>query len=273
MPPSAVVTGAAPVWVGERLAGPHHDGAVVHRGADAVYLESRGDVIGIVSRHASPVPCAIATRADSVAQLLGGRAPAVGDPVRIGGGSLEVGGRRVRVTRFVDFAMPSFDRAQAPRMLARLTSRTATAPDDELSPEVLALLRERPAAALTQVLGRGSGLTPYGDDVVCGLLATLLAAHDPCAADLRHRSRALAPGRTTALSATLLHRAGEGDVLPAFARVVAALLHPHEPAQQSGTHELGARVAELRAVGHTSGAGMLLGLRLALDHINTRSCP
>lgn len=272
MPPSAVASGAAPVWVGERLAGPSHEGTVVHSGVDAVYVDSGGDVIGIVSRHATPVPCAITTRADSVGALLSGHRPSVGDRVRIGDGSVALGGHRVRVTRYVDFAMPAIDRARAPQMLARLLAVTEDGVTDDQQPAgpdldaaTVALLGRRPAAALDRVLGRGSGLTPFGDDVVCGLLATLLAVEDPCAPQLRRESRALAPGRTTSLSATLLHRAGEGDVLPAFAQVVTALLH--RPT------DLEARVAQLRAVGHTSGAGMLLGLRLALDHINTRSCP
>lgn len=267
MPPSAVVTGAAPVWVGELLAGPRHRGTVVHSGADAVYVESHGDVIGVVSRHATPIPCTIATRADSVEALLAGPRPTVGDAVTVGDGAVELGGSRVRVSRLVDFAMQAFDRSLAPQMTERLT---AVDPDggatgDEIAPDVLDLLRERPTAALDRVLGRGSGLTPFGDDVVCGLLATLLASDDPCAPALRGEARRQAPGRTTSLSATLLHRAGEGDVLPAFAQVVTALVHR--------PHDLEARVARLRGVGHTSGAGMLLGLRLALDHINTRSCP
>lgn len=226
MPPSAVAAGAAPVWVGERLAGPAHDGTVVHSGEDAVYVDSGGDVIGIVSRHATPVPCAISTRADSVGDLLSGHRPSVGDRVRIGSGAITLDGHRVRVSRYVDFAMQSFDRAQAPQVLARLLA--ATRGDDlaagtELDPETVALLRERPAAALDRAVGRGSGLTPFGDDVVCGLLATLLAVEDPCAPQLRRECRALAPGRTTSLSATLLHRAGEGErdssVLVALARL------------------------------------------------------
>lgn len=266
MPPSAVVAGAAPVWVGERLDGPQHCGTVVHVGADAVYVDSGSDVIGVVSRHATPIPCTITTRAESVETLLTGHRPAVGDEVSIGAGVVDFGHHRVRVARYVDFAMRRLDRAQAPLMAERLVAACAgTEPPGELAPELLALLRDQPVEALDRVLGRGSGLTPFGDDVVCGLLATLLAADDPCAADLRREVLARAPRRTTSLSSTLLRRAGAGDVLPAFADVVGALVHRPEA--------VGARVSRLRAVGHTSGAGMLLGLHLALDHINTRSCP
>lgn len=265
MPPVAVISGAAPAWVGERLAGPRHRGVVVHAGADALYVESRGDVIGLLSRHATPVPCAIATRAESLDDLMTGARPAAGDPVQVGAGRLDAAGVTVRVTRFLDFTMPAVDRTQVPAMVARLGARTRAVPHDALPMPLLTLLTEHPVEALDRLLGRGPGLTPFGDDVVCGMLATLLAVQDPCAHEVRRVSRALAPARTTALSATLLHRAGEGDVLPAFAGLVAALLHRPE--------EVEARAAQLRRVGHTSGVGMLLGLRTALDHTNTRRCP
>ncbi len=266
LPQSTVAAGAGPVWVGERLDGPPHSGTVVHAGTDAVYVDSRGDVIGVVSRHATPIPCVIATRAESVEALLAGHRPAVGDEVSIGSGAVDFGRQRVRVARYVDFAMHRFDWAQAHRMAEVLTAATGGPPrHDEFTPDVAALLRDRPVEALGQVLGKGSGLTPFGDDVVCGLLAVLLAGDDPCAPALRREALALAPGRTTSLSATLLRRAGAGDVLPDFADVVGALLHRPDA--------VGARVSRLRAVGHTSGTGMLLGLHLALDHINTRRCP
>ena len=265
MLPSAAVPGAAAVWVADRLAGPPHHGAVVHAGDAAVYFRSAEDVIGVVSRHATAIPCSISTRADSVAEIFSGRLPAVGDEVRVGDGIADFSGHGVRVGRYVDFAMRPFDVAQVPAMREALEATDpASWPPDELDASVRDALRRDPAATLEQVLGRGSGLTPFGDDVVCGILATLLAADDPCAPRLRERVTELAPRRTTALSATLLRRAGAGDVLPDFAAVVTALLE--RPA------EAPAAIAHLRTVGHTSGAGMLLGLCLALAHIHTRSC-
>lgn len=263
---SAVVAGAAPAWVGARLAQPEHRGAVIHAGSDAVYVRSHHDVIGVLSRHATPVPCAVATRLDSLSDLFGGRLPSVGDDVTIGPDGIDFGGTQVRVGRYVDFTMPPFDPASAGEMRERLAdaSRGHSRPD-ELSAEVLTCLRTRPADALVRTLGHGSGLTPFGDDVVCGLIATLLAAADPCAAALGEQAAALAPERTTALSATLLARAAQGDVLPAFAAVVRAIAdHPDQVA---------ASTTRLLRTGHTSGAGMLLGLELALEHITRRSCP
>ena len=265
---SAVVTGAAPAWVGARLAGPQHPGTVVHSGSDAVYVRSHGDVIGVVSRHATALPCTVSTLLDTVGDLFDhGRLPRIGDEVSIGSGVIDFGGHQVRAGRFVDFAMPSFDPAGAAGMVHRLERVTgASSQPTELDDAVLSTLRRRPAEALLQTLGRGSGLTPFGDDVVCGMIATLLAGGDRCAAALAGRAVALAPERTTWLSTTLLRRAAHGEALPAFASVVVALdEHPDR---------IGPTIEHLLTIGHTSGAGMLLGLHLALEHITTRSrCP
>ncbi len=273
-PAGAVVSGVAPVWVGERVAGDPHPGTVLHAGADALYVRVHEDVIGVTSRHATPVPCAISTRAGAIADLFGSRrTPRPGDPVTVGGGVIDFGGVMVRVGRLADYAMPRIDADSAELMRARLAECQTRAGDTgtgtpsqtaEIDAATRALLRTRPDLALDWVLGRGSGLTPLGDDVLCGVLATLIAADDPCAPRLRRRIRQLAPARTTSLSATLLRRAGEGDALPAFADVVRALM--------SGSDRAPARVKRLSHVGHTSGAGMLLGLQLALDHLTARSC-
>lgn len=257
---SAVITGAAPEWVGARLTKPTHVGKVVHAGSNAVYVSSYKDVMGVVSRHATSLPCAISTRLNTLDGSLGpGRQPTVGSDVTIGSGLIDFGGIQFSVGRYLDFSMPEFDPAAAAQMRERLEGVTREFPlRSELDPDVTSILRERPTDALMRTLGHGSGLTPFGDDVLCGVMATLLASADPCAGELCEQTVALAPGRTTSLSATLLRRAAQGEVVPAFADVVAALVdHPNQAA---------ARVTKLLGIGHTSGAGMLLGLRLALEH-------
>jgi len=110
-------------------------------------------------------------------------------------------------------------------------------------------------AAVGRLVGRGDGLTPLGDDLLCGWLALHRAAGvttpeiDAAVLALLHR--------TTLLSATLLDCALHGEVLPQFAAYVAALGTPHEPTA----------AAALAAVGHTSGAGLLHGAHLALTEL------
>jgi hypothetical protein len=103
------------------------------------------------------------------------------------------------------------------------------------------------------MVGRGDGLTPYEDDVRCGWLAVHRAAGVPTpTADAAVRAHL---DRTTLLSATLLDCATRGEVVPEFAAWVRTLGTPAEPPA----------AARLAAIGHTSGAGMLHGARLALS--------
>jgi hypothetical protein len=105
---------------------------------------------------------------------------------------------------------------------------------------------------LRGLIGRGDGLTPLGDDVVCGWLAVLVATarlEDDLAAAVRG-----VLDRTTLLSAALLDCALHGEVLPEFASYVAGLGQPGEDAATE----------RLRRIGHTSGAGLWWGARHAL---------
>ena len=81
---------------------------------------------------------------------------------------------------------------------------------------------------LQGLVGNGGGLTPLGDDVLCGWLAVLVAT-DHLTDDVTAAVRAPLD-RTTLLSATLLDCALHGEVLPEFAAYVAALGTPAEDA-------------------------------------------
>jgi len=103
------------------------------------------------------------------------------------------------------------------------------------------------------LVGRGDGLTPYGDDVLCGWLAAHRAA-GLATPETDQAVRALAH-TTTLLSATLLDCAMHGEVIPEFAAWVAAL----------GTDAEERLAATLARVGHTSGRGLLEGGTRALE--------
>ena len=260
------VAGGAPVWIAERVNGPKHLGKIVHAGWEAIYMESHGDVIGVISRHAVASPCTISTRLESVGDFYpGGQIPKPGEQIPIGAGFIEFPQNHLRIGRFTDLKMPRqlpFDAELIQDLIKELTGTEIQ--ESELSPTITSQLVQRPNEALLNLLGYGSGLTPYGDDVVSGFLATLLVSDDPCAINLRNSVNEIAPMRTTSLSATLLKRAGEGEVLPAFAEVVERLLNNDKNVMES--------ISKLLAIGHTSGAGMFHGFRLALEHITIRSC-
>jgi hypothetical protein len=112
------------------------------------------------------------------------------------------------------------------------------------------------AAAVADLIGRGDGLTPLGDDVLCGWLAAQRAAGmaTPAVDDACRR----ALPRTTTLSATLLECALEGDCADLVAAYLRALGTPGEREAR----------AALTALGHSSGAGLAYGVDLAVDALS-----
>jgi hypothetical protein len=123
-------------------------------------------------------------------------------------------------------------------------------------------------SAAGRLLGLGAGLTPSGDDFLCGLLAALWCA-GPEGGPERHFVRewgaALAAqlDATNAISATFL----EGAIAGCFPAKVLRLATALAEASAGHAHE-GARAAldDLCALGHSSGmdvaTGFLFGLRL-----------
>jgi hypothetical protein len=113
-----------------------------------------------------------------------------------------------------------------------------------------------------QLLGRGSGLTPSGDDVVAGYLVAChafgLAAEPLC-----EFVRAEAGARTTTLSASLLRHAAEGEAIPQVRAFVLAL----GGAGRAGDIER--TLNALLAVGHTSGEALAAGILRAVTTADT----
>jgi hypothetical protein len=120
---------------------------------------------------------------------------------------------------------------------------------------VVGLVQPVTPASVGRLLGAGGGLTPLGDDVLCGWIATHRAAGVPTpGVDDAVRSGLR---RTTLLSATLLECALHGEVLPQLGRFLRAI----------GTRDEPGATAALLGVGGSSGAGLLWGARLALDDL------
>ncbi|MFD7292942.1 DUF2877 domain-containing protein [Streptomyces sp. NPDC059897] len=121
-------------------------------------------------------------------------------------------------------------------------------------------------AAITQLLGLGTGLTPTGDDFLTGL--ALLAAQPgsrlpgyvTAARDVLERL----PDRTTRLSRTTLREALRGRVRQSLLDVLHPLLSPAGPGAAELSRRLRPPVDRVLAIGHTSGADLLSGLRAGL---------
>ncbi len=191
-----------------------------------MYVDDRGVCVGILSRTAVALPCGIRTILDELGEL--------GDEAIVGDGRIRFPDLEVSVSRFVDATVPRVDRLPA----VHLTT-------EELPSGALALLGSNDPRAVPLLLGRGSGLTPLGDDVLCGWLAARRAlglSTQPVADAVLNLS-----ARTTTLSATLLGCAIRGEVIPEFADLLRSCTS----------------IDALVNVGHTSGTGLALGMSLA----------
>lgn len=257
------IPAAAPAWVRSVVAGPDRAARVVHRGADAVYLDVDGSCLGVLSAAATTVPCAVATTEPYLPAELREQAMAW-----VGEGRVALGSVDVVVARTVDAGVPTLDVAHAATAEARLRDAVGDGVAHvraELPERALDLLAVGDPAAVAPLLGRGSGLTPVGDDVLAGWVATAVAsdphrAGSPVALEVATRARSA----TTLLSATLLDCARRGDVLPQFRTLLLDLADPHGDGVATSA-------SALLRVGHTSGAGMVLGTLLALRHLASRS--
>ncbi|MCD4525408.1 DUF2877 domain-containing protein [Nocardioides sp. cx-173] len=209
------IPAAAPARVAARLRdAPDGPLPLLHTGRHAVYVALGERALGVVARHAWQVPCALRTRL-----------PALPD------------------VRSASVLAGVLHLDAAPVVVGRLVQTSVTVRSLRLAAD-----RVDPAA----LVGGGGGLTPYGDDVLCGYLAALRAAGHPTER-LDAEVMRLLP-RTTVLSATLLECALRGEVLPEVAALLAAW----------GTPAAAAAEAALLRVGSSSGAGLLEGARLAL---------
>lgn len=234
-PEAAARPVATPARVARLLARtPDGPAEVLHRAAGALYLIVPGAAppsercLGVVAPGAARVPIALRlARPDRVPDL------AVTTRVEVRSHVVLVDGVRLHTTRHL--VAPDLPRTGAWGPGEHTRAR-------------------RTLATLLPRIGAGPGLTPEQDDVLAGYLAVAGRFAGPAwasdvRADLRPRLAA-----TTTLSAALLLAALDGDTVPEFAAWWRAVGGEREPAA----------AARLAALGHTSGAALLHGGRLAL---------
>lgn len=249
-PARAALPVSAPVRVRDLLrAAPDGPVPIVHRGSLALYVEVDGRCVGLLAANAARVPCGLRSRLASFS-------PDEGRSAHLGAGILHIDGKPLSVGRVVDVHVPRFDRgaliwssiACLPTPRAAVVELVASAAPSGMTANAVAVL-----------LGRGGGLTPLGDDVLCGWLAAHRATGVATpAVDAAVRAGL---GRTTLLSATLLDCALEGEVLPELGAWLAAA---------GGFGRLDGSTTALLAVGGSSGAGLMAGALLALDDLTAR---
>ncbi|MEU0516543.1 DUF2877 domain-containing protein [Streptosporangium sp. NPDC006007] len=268
----AHATGAASTALRPVLESPKSPARVLAAFPAGIYLEVRTElephVIAVVTGEAVRLPNAM---------VVGGPVPrvSVGDDASVGDGSIEIGRLSLRAHRWWDPAPPlgpvdpALLASSLPRM-AELCDRSARRPGLEGN-DAAGLLAEgcstasllHAVTAAEQLIGLGPGLTPSGDDMLAGLLVALrhlgtsagvgraVWLADWLAAAVTFGAR----GRTTSISAALLHCAARGEAGGEVLAVLRGL---------AGLQPLPLALHRLLGLGHTSGADLAWGLRIGL---------
>ena len=267
LPLRTTLVGRGAAGIREIVGGPARPARVVGRFVTALYLQVERDdqVVALVSRDGIALPNAIRLPVLGAAlDLVRWRGPFVVGDGRVRGADVTV----VPDTWFgTRPALPHVQPQTVQNGLQQLEDALRTGPEahlDGLAPGELAdALRQRDPrrsrAAVRSLVGLGAGLTPTGDDVVAGAVAAGLAGarqvDDPATVTFFERvgadAAAVARGRTTALSATLLRHAARGEMATPARRLVEALF---------GDGRLLPALDALLRVGHTSGRDLAVGI-------------
>ena len=264
-----VVAGVMSTAIRETVLGPPRGGRLMAVFPSAVYIDLGDAVVAVVTHDGVRLPNAVLVPLRRSVRPFS----RVNGEVAVGGGDIVLSGLRVRVVRHWNPRplLPPADPPALGRRLAELRKILAASParpglpvPHQLAGACLKASLAAAARAADRLVGLGPGLTPSGDDLLAGTLAALrLLGGDPAfTTALADHVSAVSSRRTTALSATLLRLAGQGDVAAEVGQVIKAL---------NGPRSLDEAAGRLCAVGHTSGAdlaqGLLIGGAAVLGHV------
>lgn len=271
-----LVAGVVSIPVLERL----HDGdsgVVLGAGSSAAYVDFGGFVVALTVPGVPAMPNGVTLASELETDFI---RPGAGAAIRAGG--LEVGGT------FVDWTgarhlVPSVSRnfaATPARLAARASELSFFSGDlslDDVGRGAVGRLGESfarsdpnsTARAVLLLLGRGSGLTPEGDDVLTGCAAAIVAFQGPAGVRDAERNEwlsALCPSavrtRTTALSSTLLELACAGYVAKPLSVLLDLAADPER---------CRAAAQSLRAVGHSTGRAWMRGSAIAAGALASKA--
>lgn len=251
----AVVPVAASAALRRLLNGTPQPGVLLGAGEHGAWARLGDTVVTLLPAGATRGPNGI----EVPRALLGRLEP--GAPCWAGTGGFEVGAWRLQVRASWD-PRPRLPRVAPTALQERAVTvrdRFVPAADEGLGTALAAGDASAVETAAGNLIGKGPGLTPLGDDVLVGAMAgSLLLGEAMGNRALRRLVAGATPGicalareRTTALSATLLRHAARGEVDDASAGLLRALCGRGDPASS---------LDALLALGHTSGAGLATGL-------------
>ncbi len=267
-PASVRMPGVASTAIREALSEPQMPGTVLGTASHAVWLLVDGDVIVASTRDATRLPNGVEIAADATADAF--RTVRHGAPVIVGLGQLLLDGLTIDVVRWWD-PQPALPGISATQLATAIAGLPTTVPDGESRPLSAALSAGSASAILgaaESLIGRGSGLTPEGDDYLAGALSATRSLGEALGrpgtatmlASLAGPLKRLASTRTTTFSASLIRHAVGGRVAAPAGSLLRAL---------AGRGDVADSHRNLTYVGHTSGpalaAGMILGAHSLLQ--------
>lgn len=252
---SIAAVAAAPL--ADLLLGSRRSGSILGASSRTTWLEVGDRIVVLSDRGGARLPNSVTATArflPEVASVV--PAPAA---VIVGDGGIEHAGQHLWVSRWWH-PCPELPPTRPSQIqdLAQPCAELVPAFDDAGIGEALA---QRSLSDVLRagegLLGKGPGLTPRGDDIIVGALASyrLLGRAIGLAANgfLARVERSLVPTahrRTTRLSASLIGHALHGEVADALGRLLRAF---------TGRAELIPAVRALSALGHSSGPAMAFG--------------
>jgi hypothetical protein len=230
------------------------------RGTGAIYVDFNGFVVALTAHPVPAMPNSISLRERELPHTLAGAAS------HLSRDEIVVGDTVVDLLHAVDWD-PAVERNTA-RSVPEVEGRARAVAEAILPaptmPEASVLMtamsgphRGRVRTAARNLLGRGGGLTPEGDDVIVGAVAAVLAFGGPAGVSPKQQRdlvAAMCPPflrrSTTSLSATLIELAVDGRVA-----------EPLHTVLDLGTSEVEWRRAtsQLRTLGHSTGRAWCWG--------------
>lgn len=258
--------GAASVAVRAPLTGPPRPATVVLACPTAVYLELAplpGDgpptVVALLTSDAVALPLGVRLATPSA------RTPfasvAVGAPALVGAGRVELADLGVLMARWWDPGVRARVGRTAHAARERVDAALALlpAPPGELRAAVEDLAARGPGAVPERLVGLGPGLTPAGDDLLCGALAASHGFGEGGSTALLCAQVRRLSAHTSLLSGALLRAAADGYAFRELLSLLAALCGDGSDVVPPLKH--------LFAVGATSGTEIARGALLTLSHL------
>ncbi len=236
------------------LTGPVQSATLLGVSDHAAWIGTGDEVIVVSDRAAVRLPNALELAVEEL-----GRWISNSDDVSVGDGIIRLGGLTAKARRWFD-PRPSLgwcEKSQLRTNLERLRQMIGPVDGSGLFKALTDGDTDAVLSSSLILLGKGEGLTPEGDDVVAGALASHLLLGGALGRRLPYFELLIRPlddltrTRTTSFSGALIRHALRGRVALPFAQVLSAL---------TGRGDLTSATGRLVAVGHSSGAALAAGL-------------